>query len=127
MLQSVIDPFLPLASRMIVSIARLDCSRIHDEESFHDEFNSLFGFPGFYGRNMDAWIDCMSYLDDPNAGMTSCHVEPGRTLTLELVNVKPFREKHPNLYADIVDCSAFVNARCIETGPTPLIALAFRD
>ena len=29
------------------------------------------GFPGFYDRNMNAWIDCMSYIDELGAGMNS--------------------------------------------------------
>jgi len=30
-------------------------------------FAESFGFPGFHCRKMgDAWIDCMTYLDDPS-------------------------------------------------------------
>ncbi|MDZ4753789.1 MAG: barstar family protein [Phycisphaerae bacterium] len=31
-------------------------------------FAETFGFPGFYGRNMNAWNDCMTFLDGPDAG-----------------------------------------------------------
>ncbi|HEY4646882.1 MAG TPA: barstar family protein, partial [Steroidobacteraceae bacterium] len=58
---------------VIVSFARVDGSRIHDWASFHDEFNRTFAFPDFYGRNMDAWIDCMSSLDEPSAQLTGIH------------------------------------------------------
>lgn len=34
-------------------------------ESFHDVFAETLGFPAFYGRNMDAWIDCMTSADEP--------------------------------------------------------------
>ncbi len=47
-----------------MAVVRLDCDRITDWESFHSLFAEVFGFPDFYGRNMNAWIDCMSYLDD---------------------------------------------------------------
>jgi len=33
--------------------------------------------PGFYRRNMNAWNDCMTYLDDPDSGMSSVTVEKG--------------------------------------------------
>jgi len=33
---------------------------ITDWASFHDVFMHTLGFPDFYGRNMDAWIDCMT-------------------------------------------------------------------
>ena len=40
--------------RMIVSLARVIGRNIRNWDSFHDEFNRVFGFPAFYGRNMDA-------------------------------------------------------------------------
>ena len=48
----------------------IDTRRVIDWDSFHNEFAEVFGFPRFYGRNMNAWIDCMTYLDDPESGMT---------------------------------------------------------
>jgi len=51
----------------------IEGKRISDWNSFHDTFADTLGFPSFYGRNMDAWIDCMTCLDDPEAGMTSTH------------------------------------------------------
>jgi hypothetical protein len=41
---------------MITSRVSLDCAKIHDWPSFHEEFSKRFGFPDFYGRNMDAWV-----------------------------------------------------------------------
>jgi len=38
--------------------------------TFHDVFQRVMGFPSFYGRNMNAWIDCMTSLDCPKDGMT---------------------------------------------------------
>jgi RNAse (barnase) inhibitor barstar len=35
-------------------------SAIDGPASFHEAFASALGFPSWYGRNMDAWIDCMS-------------------------------------------------------------------
>lgn len=58
-------------------IVRIPAARIHDWVTFHDVFAELFGFPDFYGRNMDAWIDFMSH-DVPDAEMTLCQVKPGQ-------------------------------------------------
>src|SRR5258706_471235 len=108
---------------------RIDASKISDSQSFHDVFAEAFGFPAFYGRNMDAWIDCLSYLDQPSAGMSTIHVAEGTVLPLVIDNAAQFKARCPGLFADLVECAAFVNWRVIERGGaftgTPLLALAF--
>jgi RNAse (barnase) inhibitor barstar len=108
----------------------IDCAKIVDNDTFHTLFAQMFGFPEFYGRNMNAWIDCMSSLDCPTDGMSKVHVKPGETLTLQLKNVADFKKRCPDLYDDIVECSAFVNWRLSQAGGqenyhAPLLALAF--
>ena len=103
---------------------RIDASSIVDSESFHALFASAFGFPAFYGRNMDAWIDCLSYLDDPAAGMTTLHVLPGQMLPLVVDNAAGFKARCPELFASFLECAAFVNWRRIEAGDAPLLAVA---
>ena len=110
---------------MVVSKVSIDCERITDWDSFHSVFAEAFGFPDFYGRNMDAWNDCMSSLDAPEDGMTSVHCAPGAVVTLELQNVRGFRTRCPELYAALVECSAFVNWRLNEVGQRSVIALSF--
>ncbi len=44
--------------------------QITDWDTFHDAFAATLGFPGFYGRNMDAWIDCVTSVDRDD-GMTA--------------------------------------------------------
>lgn len=63
---------------------QIDCRRIKDESSLHDVFKETLGFSDFYGRNMDAWNDCMGDLDDPDTGMTKIHAPPGGIVVLEL-------------------------------------------
>lgn len=109
---------------MYVSIAQIQTSKITDFESMHDAFHDVFVFPEFYGRNMDAWIDCMSDLDDPEAGMTQIHVEKGKVMTLELVDSKDLRDRLRDVYDAIVECSAFVNWRRVDAGRSPVLALA---
>jgi len=106
-------------------IVRLDTRRIADWPSFHDAFVHAFGFPDFYGRNLNAWIDCMTSLDAPEDGMTSIHAPKGGVVTLLLEHVGDFAHRCPEQYAAIVECSAFVNLRRVERGEPPVLALAF--
>ena len=99
-----------------------DTTKICDWASFHDVFSETFGFPDFYGRNMDAWIDCMTNLDDPAAGMSKIHAPEGGVLTLQLDGVDGFAERCPEQYRAVVDCCAFVNWRRMKSvnGPCSL-------
>ena len=112
---------------MIATLVSVDCGKICDWDSFHDEFASAFGFPDFYGRNMNAWIDCMTSLDSPEDGMTNVHAVKGHVLTLQLENVAPFRKRHPDLFSALIQCGAFVNWRRIEVGESAVLAISFRD
>ena len=110
---------------MIASVVSLDCAKIRDWSSFHDEFARIFGFPDFYGRNMNAWIDSMTSLDKPEDGMTNIHTPKGNVLTLQLDNVTRLREEHPELYSAIIEAAEFVNWRRLELGEPSVVALSF--
>ena len=110
---------------MAQGIVRIDGHRIVDWASFHDVFAEGFGFPEFYGRNMNAWIDCLTYLDDPGAGMTKIHVNGGGVLTLVIENAGDLKQRCPEQFEALVECSGFVNWRRIDHGETPVLALAF--
>jgi hypothetical protein len=84
------------------------------------------GFPDFYGRNMDAWIDCMTSLDYPEHGLSRVTVEKGDVLVLNLADVRDFKQRCPELYTDLVECAAFVNWRRIAKGGTAILALSYR-
>lgn len=106
-------------------MVRIDADKIVDWESFHSVFASAFGFPEFYGRNLNAWIDCLTYLDDPDAGMTTVHVEPGKALTLVIDHAQQFRQRSPEVFIAFVECVGFVNWRHVESGNAPVLTLAF--
>jgi hypothetical protein len=108
-----------------MAVVRLDCSRITDRESFHSVFAELFGFPAFYGRNMNAWIDCMSWLDESGSEMTKITAPPGGVVTLQLDGVDEFAVRCPDLFAGLVDCAAFVNWRRSSRGEPAVLALAY--
>jgi hypothetical protein len=107
------------------ALIRIDGSRIVDWGTFFDVFDAAFGFPGFFGRNMNAWIDCMDCLDEPEAGMTAVHVQPGGLVTLVLDHAGDFASRCPEQYAGLVECAAFVNWRRVERGRGAVLALAF--
>jgi len=74
-------------------------------------------------RNMNAWIDCLTYEDD---GMTAFPIETGDVLTLQLQDCKDFRERSPEIYEALIDSAAFVNWRRIEMGEPPILAISYR-
>jgi RNAse (barnase) inhibitor barstar len=77
----------------------IDTARITDQNSFHAVFAEIFGFPSYYGKNMDAWIDCMS---DEIAGTI---------ILLDLKRAEEFKQRLPDVFESIIKCSAFVNQR----------------
>lgn len=105
-------------------VVRIDGARITGRESFHDAFAEALGFPDWYGRNMDAWIDCMGYLDAPDSAMTAVHVAVGEVLTLHIDNSSRFKEAAPEQWRALLECSGSVNARQIKRGKGPLLALS---
>ncbi len=108
-----------------MTLIKLDTRQITDWETFHSVFAEVFGFPNFYGRNMNAWTDCMTSLDCPEDGMTSVHAKPGEVLVLQLDHVEGFKRTCPEQYEAIIECAAFVNWRRIEVGESAVLALSF--
>ncbi len=99
--------------------------KIADWPSFHDAFQRVLGFPDFYGRNMNAWIDCMTSVDTASDGMTTVTVPPGEILVLRIDDPFDFRRRCPEQYDALVECTAFVNFRRVEVGEPPVLALLF--
>jgi RNAse (barnase) inhibitor barstar len=106
---------------------RIDANRIKDWDSFHSEFAKVFGFPDFYGRNMSAWVDCMTDVDDPDAGMTKVTVRKGEILSLVIENAADFKRRCPEQFAALLESAAFVNGRRIEQGEPPVLALSIDE
>ena len=72
-------------------VVRIPTSRITDWDSFHRVFVEIMGFPEFYGRNMNAWIDCMTSLDSPGGRyVRRFHCVPPDVVVLHLENAKDF-------------------------------------
>jgi hypothetical protein len=104
---------------------QIDGSKITDSGSFHDLFSKALGFPAFYGRNMNAWNDCMTSLDAPEDGLSAVHVATGDVLVLCISGATDLKKRRPEIYDALVECSAFVNHRRIEMGEQAVLALSF--
>ena len=102
----------------------IDARAIDGEVSFHQAFASALGFPSWYGRNMDAWTDCMSGLDDPSDGLSEVKVEPGEVLVLALENAGSFKSRCPGLWFQLLEGVAFVNWRRMERGQSAVLAVS---
>ncbi|KSV88446.1 hypothetical protein N181_16940 [Sinorhizobium fredii USDA 205] len=86
-------------------------------------FQTVLGFPAFYGRNLDAWIDCMSYLDDPSSGMTTFSVAVGEVAALRIDDAVSFMRRCPEQYEALIECTASVNNRSVTAGREPILTL----
>ena len=100
---------------------RLNSGAITDWPSFHAECRRTLGFPDFYGANMDAWIDCMSSLDD-NDDMVGIHLGPGEMLFLEVPDIEALNARVPEVVSALVECTGFLNGSRYDE---PRIALVF--
>jgi RNAse (barnase) inhibitor barstar len=106
-------------------VVTVNVELVKDSATFHDIFAKALGFPSFYGRNMDAWIDCMTDIDDVTAGMSKVTVDLGSVLTLQLEGVDAFARNSAEQFTALLDATAFVNWRRIERGQATVLALSY--
>ena len=99
----------------------MDGADLVDWDAFHDVFADVFGFPAFYGRNLNAWIDCMTSLASPEDGMTTVHGSATDPVVLHVANAHLMPS---DLFEALTECSAFVNWRRVEGGEPAVLALS---
>ena len=104
---------------------KIDTTKITDWNSFHQVFKDALGFPDFYGRNMDAWVDCLSSLDED--GLCDIKLSGEEMLHLHITNTSDFQKRVPDLLDALIECTAFVNFRYLQTNHPARIALVFLD
>jgi RNAse (barnase) inhibitor barstar len=90
-----------------MQIARIDARCIVSWETFHDVFADVFDFPDYYGRNMNAWIDCMSDLEPV------------------VIQIDHIDSLQAEIYTALVDCAAFVNWRYTDAGAPAILTLSY--
>jgi hypothetical protein len=108
--------------RQAVRTVTLDTRIIVDKPTFHAACASAFEFPELYGRNMDAWIDCMSSLTDehPLAGF---RLGSDECLLLRVPDFEALEERVPEVARSLIACTAIVNRRYAEFGDSARIVL----
>ncbi len=107
-----------------MNVVRINTEQIKDWASFHLVCKEAFGFPEFYGANMNAWIDCLSYLDSDD-GMTRFNLSKDERLFIEIMDIENFNSRLPEIFDALVEWTAFVNNRYLESNEIPKIALLF--
>ena len=100
----------------------IDGAKIQDFASFHSVFADALGFPAFYGRNLNAWIDCMCSIGSPDHGMTAVHATTADPLVLRISAVDEIPTEILNTLNHSV---AYVNWFQMVTAESPLLLLAY--
>lgn len=108
-----------------MATARLNGQSITDWDSFHTESQKAFGFPDFYGRNMNAWVDCLSYLRDDD-GMSIFRLTENEVLKIEVTDAEVLRQKAPDILAELAMCVDMINERYEDYGEKPALELVLR-
>lgn len=104
--------------------AIIDCSAIEDTNSFHSEFKFKFGFPSFYGGNMDELKDSLSCLDDKWCNVSK-HFQLGKNehLTILVNQSQDFKTNYPELFLQFIEVIIAVNERYSNAGSSTRILL----
>ncbi len=86
-------------------------AKITNWESFHDEFQQQMGFFDGYGRNGDAWIDCMTdmYTDGEYKSLTKFDLNEGDTCTLKVINAEEWKNSDLESYEAFIEWSNAAN------------------
>ena len=105
---------------------RLDGTKIGDWPAFHAECKREFGFPDFYGNNMDAWVDCLSYLRDDD-GMCKFRLDLDEVLRIEVIHASALHAKNPEIIEELQFCVEAINNRYADYGEKPALELVFTN
>lgn len=106
-------------------IIRVDARRLTDATNLHAALSEAFGFPADYGNNLDALVDCLTHLDDLQAGMSRVQLHPGQVVLLVLDHVNGQSKRQEPQIRVLQEVAAFVNWRRLEKGQAPILALAY--
>jgi hypothetical protein len=107
-----------------VTLVQLHGAAIRDWDTFHDQSTAVFGFPAFYGRNLDAWIDCLTYVRNGD-GMSRFTLGPTESIVIGVLESEAFEAQAPAIFDAFVECVAFVNQRHTAAGEIPALQLRF--
>lgn len=105
-----------------MAVVRIDSKTIYDWDSFHTTCKVAFGFPDFYGMNLNAFIDCLSYFDEGD-GISNIVLDPNEILHIEVLESHDFKSRLPDVFEGFADSVDFINRRFVEDGKKEKIDL----
>ena len=103
----------------------IEGSAFADAERLHDEMAFKLGLPSWYGRNLDALLDCLSSIGDPRKNLCR-HWEwrEGKRLVLLILGLS-IDNVDAALAAAFVQTVANVNERLEQDGATNRIWIEY--
>ena len=105
-----------------MSTVKLNGEQLTDWDAFHTLSQQTFGFPAFYGRNISAWIDCLSYLRDDES-MSGIRLAEDEVLTIALSHSALVQQRFPELLEELQFCVAMINEHYDDYGEKPALQL----
>ena len=108
-----------------MALVQLHGAAIRDWDAFHDQSAAVFDFRAFYGRNVDAWIDCLTYVRDGD-GMSRFALGPSEALVIEVLDSETFKAQAAAIFDAFVESVAFVNQRQAAAGEISALQIRFR-
>ena len=103
----------------------LDGAAMTSWDAFHTQSQQAFGFPEFYGRTLDSWVDCLSYLRDDD-GMSSIRLGPDDVLQIDILHADAWRVAHPDMLDEVLYCIEGINERYADYGEKPALQAHLR-
>lgn len=103
----------------------IDGSKITDFEMFHKTFKDALGFPGFYGANMNAWIDCVGDIHN-DTGMLNVLVPDDVSLVLKIINTRKIEESDPEIIQALSFSTGFINTHHLKN-QAPIYLIYFAE
>ncbi|WP_051258300.1 barstar family protein [Teredinibacter turnerae] len=90
----------------------VDGDEIKDEVTFHSEFKFKLGLPSFYGANMDALIDSLSYLDDKTCNQSKYwQLGKNENMIISIKSSSVFRDNCLEVFMELLDVITATNER----------------
>ena len=84
-----------------MAVANVPVDEISDWESFHRVVAKSLRFPPYYGRNGNAFIDCLrDIVDGRDVPRT---LSAGETLSIDLGSISTFRGRCPEQLEALID------------------------
>lgn len=98
----------------------VDFGQVKSLREMHEELARIFAFPDFYGKNVNALIDCWSSLCYPEDKMTGIVLAMDETVLLEVKGMPNLDEMMMNHFVVAVEN---VNERAMDRNEQPLMLL----